>query len=369
MMQFHKPTDGHETEHLHDMTDQESLVKLMSVGMHPIREQPAGSRQVRAANGQLTFATLPTLTFANGHTYFIQRAPQSMGLRPFVVHATFQLGGNSGKRNRLREEHLWAADPPSYWSEGRFLGLADAVPPELLVETAGGSQLARHMRLISFYLHATHHLLSLARALDRIPILPRMLCLCDRDEHPDVLPACTTSGTDLHLPFICPMDHVFDPNAWESSGQAFRPNSFLESPFVPEELRRSVVHIELQDGRGRRRRHQLWHAGFVPDGNGGFWRRNAQRAMRNVLVARSIKTATVSTIRERAGDARVLVLSGIEMDTPYCADELDPAGAEELERLRANLVWGTSWCCSDFDKNKGTHRFPHPSTFAPMRPC
>lgn len=77
------------------------------------------------------------LHFSNGHVYFVQRAPQTMGLLPYVVHATFQLAGNPGKMNRMREHHLWLVDPPAYYS-GDFIGLDDMIPPGLLVNKGRG---------------------------------------------------------------------------------------------------------------------------------------------------------------------------------------------------------------------------------------
>ena len=101
------------------------------------------------------------------------------------------------------------------------------------------------MRIATFYLHVTSHLLALSRALKRTIILPRMLCLCDRDEHPDVLPQCTTSASDLSLPFVCPMDHVIDTGLWDWLRMPFRPYSFLESPSLPPEVKSSVARLQV----------------------------------------------------------------------------------------------------------------------------
>jgi len=70
--------------------------------------------------------------FCNGHVYFIQRTPQTLGIVPFAVHATFQLSGNPGKQNRMREHHLWLVDEPSYYSDGNFIGYEDVLPVDLL---------------------------------------------------------------------------------------------------------------------------------------------------------------------------------------------------------------------------------------------
>lgn len=37
MLKFEAPRDGHQAEGLHDMTDQESLIKVLTRGIHPIK--------------------------------------------------------------------------------------------------------------------------------------------------------------------------------------------------------------------------------------------------------------------------------------------------------------------------------------------
>lgn len=55
---------------------------------------------------------LPVSTFCSGHTFFVQRMADVMGLQPYVVHATFQFSGTPGKRHRMRESLLWDAVGP-----------------------------------------------------------------------------------------------------------------------------------------------------------------------------------------------------------------------------------------------------------------
>ncbi len=52
---------------------------------------------------------LPVALFASGHTYFVQRLHEQMGLDVYAVHATFQYSGTPGKRHRMRERLLWLA--------------------------------------------------------------------------------------------------------------------------------------------------------------------------------------------------------------------------------------------------------------------
>ena len=72
------------------------------------------------ANHSLSFGVLPVASFASGHTFFVQRLFELQQVKPYVVHTTFQYGGSSGKRHRLREAMLWV-DPPEYY-EGEGCG-------------------------------------------------------------------------------------------------------------------------------------------------------------------------------------------------------------------------------------------------------
>ena len=78
------------------------------------------SQQVshRGFDGKLRMGILPVSTFCSGHTFFVQRMAEVMGLKPYVVHATFQFSGTPGKRHRMRESLLWTAvhttPPPTH---------------------------------------------------------------------------------------------------------------------------------------------------------------------------------------------------------------------------------------------------------------
>lgn len=50
-----------------------------------------------------------------GHTMYVQRMGQRLGLGVYAVHATFQFSGTPGKRHRMREFSLWH-DPPEYYN-------------------------------------------------------------------------------------------------------------------------------------------------------------------------------------------------------------------------------------------------------------
>ena len=61
----------------------------------------------RGYDGTLAIGILPVALFASGHTYFVQRLHERMGLEVYCVHATFQYSGTTGKRHRMRERMLW----------------------------------------------------------------------------------------------------------------------------------------------------------------------------------------------------------------------------------------------------------------------
>lgn len=87
----------------------------------------------RAYDGKLTMGVLSVALFCSGHTYFVQRMPELLGLEPYAVHTTFQYSGTPGKRNRMRERHLWVDDDAYFRHPAGFLSYAADVPKELLV--------------------------------------------------------------------------------------------------------------------------------------------------------------------------------------------------------------------------------------------
>ena len=66
----------------------------------------------RGYDGKLLMGVLPVATFCSGHTFFVQRMAEGLGLEPYVVHATFQFSGTPGKRHRMREAMLWDVVSP-----------------------------------------------------------------------------------------------------------------------------------------------------------------------------------------------------------------------------------------------------------------
>ena len=78
---------------------------------------------VTGYDGKLKVGILPVSMFVSGHTYFVQRMHEKVGLEPYVVHATFQYSGTEGKRHRMREALLWEDSPEYYDPPGGLLGV------------------------------------------------------------------------------------------------------------------------------------------------------------------------------------------------------------------------------------------------------
>jgi len=96
------------------------------------RNHESGDRSIWAYGGTLRMGLMPSSTFANGHTYYLQRMHEKHRLNAFVVHNTFQYSGTEGKRHRFREALLWD-DPPEYFDdEAGFLFFHPDVPKQLL---------------------------------------------------------------------------------------------------------------------------------------------------------------------------------------------------------------------------------------------
>ena len=62
----------------------------------------------RAYHGDLLVGGLPVALFASGHVFYVQNLGERLGAGlPYAVHNTYQFSGSAGKRQRLRERHLW----------------------------------------------------------------------------------------------------------------------------------------------------------------------------------------------------------------------------------------------------------------------
>lgn len=88
--------------------------------------------------------------------------------------------------------------------------------------------------------------MALAQALRRVLIVPELRCGMDRywSGHSGRIP-----GSNLELPFFCPLDHVFNIEAWNKFankpyGVEFREASFLNNTRLPKDLSFLEIHLK-----------------------------------------------------------------------------------------------------------------------------
>ena len=106
---------------------------------------------------------------------------------PYSVHMTYQYGDHHeypwGKRQRLRESQLWR-DEDSYYSEGNFLYIdprgASLPLVAMPLYSEGRDAVRHHFHSDSFFRATVKAALGLALSLNRILILPRAYCYCDK---------------------------------------------------------------------------------------------------------------------------------------------------------------------------------------------
>ena len=224
------------------------------------RGRPGYRSVVYAANNTLRMGVLPVASFANGHTFFVQEHhvhhPEDGA--PYSVHTTYQYGDSHeyayGKRQRLRQHGLWFVDESAYWESGKYL----TISTEGAQVRFNGSEvvgtddeayklaIARHFEEDKLRRVSIRNGLALAKALGRTFVLPPARCFCDKIWN--TLKGCRALGAETaHLPFECPMDHIYSVEHWFKYGVDFRPAGFLEDDRVPSRVKNDVVRVKIDD--------------------------------------------------------------------------------------------------------------------------
>jgi hypothetical protein len=258
--------------------DQNEFNFVARDGLQPFESPPDQPRLLWAANHSVLVGVLPIAQFASGHTFFVQRLFEYQQVKPYVVHTTFQYGGSTGKKNRLREAMLWV-DPPEYYSAGRFLSVDlqyPDTPPgfqnhdKFMMEGQRFETTWKEPDMIDFHLKAVAQqlrqlrtALAVAVALNRTIIMPRLISWCDRYWGP--VEFCQLPGAfKLRLPFVAPMDHWLEPYHFTDMADRlpaipFREYSFLANERTPKALKDGRLTItpdalatlaELKEGKG-----------------------------------------------------------------------------------------------------------------------
>ena len=81
----------------------------------------------------LKTVTLNAATYADSHSYSVQRLAERKGYLPMALHMAYVNG--MGKRVRLREEHMWFIDPDEYYNVPKnrkgFISFKFVVPEKI----------------------------------------------------------------------------------------------------------------------------------------------------------------------------------------------------------------------------------------------
>ena len=339
---------------------------------------------------EFTFAPLPARHFCSGHLFWEQ---QGMERRDCAsVHTTFVEGGNLGKLWRMREAALWMLDPQSHYEEEvnkgeeprRYITYEPPQPPTDHAPTRNHShsdkftdkykagwlvpdalnlspRLRQHLELVRRHILALRDAMAFAFATNRILVLPRLPCLCDRSEGPLVLRECIYEASELPMPFICPLTHLFDIFRFQSIRNRpshigridFRESSFLTNPLTPKSVREGQMTV-----------HILPNAKAVREAAVAFKQQNKQPEVDGAPPARFISLLNGSS------DAQAAAALGAHADVPVLrlasAEGVFGGWTSDRQHQLFEAVVGHSsilqgsWCCSSWYKPSGSINYATP---------
>ena len=217
-----------------------------------------------AANNTIRLGVLPVALFSNGHTFFVQEhhVHHPEDGEPYAVHMTYQYGDTReyayGKRQRLRQHGLWYADDATdYWTSQKYLtistkGAQVKFNSSKPIGTDGMAYLeaiSRHFDEDRLRRVTIRNGLALAKALNRVFVFPPARCYCDKIWN--TLAGCRALGAETaHLPFACPMDHIYNLEGLLKLGVEFREAGFLEDERLSGSVREDVIHVKVGEDSG-----------------------------------------------------------------------------------------------------------------------
>lgn len=373
--------------------------------IYPIKAARPDGRVIYDGTGRRTLAALPADVICSAQAYHIFQSSQPRAC--LVLHLTFVEGWpkNPAKYWRLREAGLFPLRPEPF--DGRYLSFTPPqpgpVPPErhpsLLDPTNpswrkpmpgltpdqkgwkikdalwGSPRLAAHFELVDRHIAALRNAMALARATGRQLIMPKMLCLCERSESPfALLPSCTITGSSTRLPFVCPLESIFDvvrvEKLWAKTTD--EPNGYLQ--LRPWTMLNSSIHRPPQpnlafepsktttvswSSRG-------WVRPTAEHGAVATYAQGSQQLPLRVQLPRGLSDAQFTQALTELGvsDARLLHLESAE--AIFGGFESTAAGKVFERNIASHLLggWSATWCCTSWDKPHGTLLFKRPLPLA-----
>jgi len=162
----------------------------------------------------------------------------------------------------MREARVWWVDPPSYFTQGKYLAVAPeaaSLPIDYLSSQCTTAEAAERFNKEEAHLRVVlRDALGLAIALNRTLVLPRMLCYCDNIWKE--MKHCRVGGAfGMTLPFDCPADHILQLPSWFQSNLpiSFREPGFLTDPRVASSIKASWVRLKVPPMSADEARRQL----------------------------------------------------------------------------------------------------------------
>lgn len=211
-----------------------------------------------AWDSRLKVQALDIVDAPNGHVMYVQKLTQKLGTLPSFTHNTFQFGGTAGKRHRFREAQLWLTDPTEdnhveyYDSPRGYLSFDCFVDPDLLRDAP--SSIEAHFELVHSQLAQLRSAYGIAKALNRVLVLPPLAAGLDRAWFPHFAPGDGRfPGSDslFALPFTAPADHILDFEQLEKLDELhnIRESSFLNNSATAAAVRHEPdVRRDIPDG-------------------------------------------------------------------------------------------------------------------------
>lgn len=256
------------------------------------------------AGGTACLGILALAQFGNGFTFSTARDWEQYRVKPYALHATY----SGDKVMKLREEGVMIDNSDHY--KGRFLVYEPDITQEFFapradVEDASATFYTwkRHWLLMQHQLVQFRAAASLAMALNRTLVLPRMASICECFFYPGK--DCVIDGHRVRLPHVMPTDHWLRPRRLKLP---HREPGFVDNPRFQSGDVKTLEPCVTDEACGA-------HASGarVPAHSSDAFVRRELSAHADATVVRVLKPLEVFGAFEREDDARALAnaLNGV----------------------------------------------------------